>query len=1082
LPIARKAAVSLLICVVLFAGFCFISFTSLFDKIETRFYDRTILNRLINELDGNAVFIDAYLEELQQRFSDVLRERAIRNSFWVNQDSEDIYERSRILSSLGISLPGLQWIRFIDAEGNRIHFSTNPDDQIRSGTETILYKNYPEVSGYIPFDQQLLFGMNMRRVVFDEENERLIFYYPFYDSMDIRRGEALFSVSINAFSELLIENMQVTVRDDISVISNPNGIVIGVLPLDTVSFKNAISSIWATGNPAFNRIYAPDTTSNPMTLLSVKTSQDIFVGRVVSEKLFALPATLKALMIGAVFITLFVLLFLIINIKQDAVAIVQNRLKELQVSLMNEYYQLMGDMDWAVWRRELEQRRDDVKEELCRGVKIKKGGDIEGYINSFFNKSWDALLSAIGSRTGMITTFDEAKLEAILSRVLSSKNNINTDDNLQPESDAEFENEDSGEFEELEELEGADESEYADFDDEQNTVKNPEPLAETPAPPDEAGKDDERRQNIEREDVDNEPAAQKAAAVKELYDLTEFEDADTKPAKPPADISQTEKILSNHAIPGSTPYDVEEFGEVEDESAPALNHLPDISASAPDYDDINDIDVEKFCLDETKIFEDFSTSPKPDFNNISLHTYTPSSIYSNEDTDSGLAVDGDEGDAEEPASQTDPLLPQYEGIPELDGNGDEGYAEEPAAQTDPLLPQYADIPEIGGNDDEGYAEEPGDSELEDTAWLKLTGETALMEPKEGWTELPEDYAAEKPAVEAAGENVEQAAGMIFSSILEEDPFGSEAFKYADETGHYQDGLLDAGVPAYGEFISFTTANDIKNEPPHNARKTNLSVDPLYDVEEFVEADEDDTGEEAAAARPAAKTGGVDDYTFETLRKGTDINEIAKKIEFTPVSNKPAQDVPDIEIDLASPSELFSIENMQDDNKPPPEQASVKTEPKTPRKQTQAQQTKTPRKQTPVQAKSKEARKQAPVKIEPKTPRKQTRAQQTKAPRKQTPVQTKPSEPRKQAPAPVNRPPQYQTPQYRPPQYRDFLFTANRGELEYLEAADPDEEKQVIKKNRSGVAYIDPAALKNAGVNTKNVDPAMKNLVDSVLHN
>jgi hypothetical protein len=987
LPIARKAAVSLLICVLLFAGFCFISFTSLFDKIETRFYNKTILNRLTNELDGNAVFIDAYLEELQQRFSDVLREKSIRNSFWVNQDREDIYERSRILSSLGISLPGLQWVRFIDAEGKRIHYSTNPDDQILTGTGTILYKNYPEVSGYTPFDQQLLFGMNMRRIVFDEENERLIFYYPFYDSMDIRRGEALFSVSISAFSELLIENTQVTVRDDISVIANPNGIVIGVLPLDTDPVKKAISSIWATGNPAFSRIYAPTTISNPMILLSVKTSQDIFVGRLVPEKLFTLPGALKALMIGALFITLFVLLFLILNIKQDAVAIIQNRLKELQVSLMNEYYQLMGDMDWAVWRRELEQRRDDVKEELCRGVKIKKGGDVEGYINSFFNKSWDALLAAIGSRTGMITTFDEAKLEAILSRVLSSKNRTNTDDNLKPEFDSESENEkfnEFGEFEELEELEGADnESEYIPArDDKQSKIKKsethieipPETFPEALAPPDEAV---------------NEPAAHKIAVVKGS-DVDEFEDAGTDISKLPADISQMVETPLNYAAPGSTLYDVEEFGEVEDESAP--NPVPN-----HDYDDK---EIEKFWLDETKIFEDFAASPKPDFNNISLHTYTPSSIYSNDDADSGLSKDGGG---------------QYEG--------------EPEPQDAPPVTQYAGTPETDG-DDERYTSEPDDSAIEDAAWLKLADESPIMEPKEIWAELPKDYAAEKPPVVSA----EKPDGMFFSAILEEDPFGNDAFKYAGETEYYEDELLDAASPAYGEFISFMTMDDTKNEAPHNARKTDLSADPLYDVEEFVEADENDIiAEDSIAAYPAAKTGSVDDYTFETLHKGADINEIAKKIEFAPVSNKSEQDVPDIEIDIASPSELFSVENIQEDNEPPQEETPVQTEAKS----------KTPRVQTPAKTGSK-----------------------TKTP-------AKPKEPRKQASAPVNS----------ASSYRDFLFNANRGELEYLEAAGPEEEeKQVIKKNPSGVDYIDPAVLKNAGVDTKNVDIAMKNLVDSVLHN
>jgi hypothetical protein len=121
-------------------------------------------------------------------------------------------------------------------------------------------------------------------------------------------------------------------------------------------------------------------------------------------------------------------MFLILNVKPDAVAVVQGRLKELQVSLMHEYYQLMGDMDWAVWRRELEQRREDVKNELCRGLKIKKGSGTEEYVNSFFNRSWDSLLAAIGSRTGMITTFDEAKLEAVLGRVLGSARPAYTDD------------------------------------------------------------------------------------------------------------------------------------------------------------------------------------------------------------------------------------------------------------------------------------------------------------------------------------------------------------------------------------------------------------------------------------------------------------------------------------------------------------------------------------------------------------------------------------------------------------------------------------------------------------------------------
>jgi hypothetical protein len=418
LQIARKVAVSLLVCVLLFAGVCIFAFTNLFNIAETRFYDRAVLNGLNGELAAYTDLADGYLDGLQNRFSGILREDAVKNSFAVNRTGEDIYERGRILDLFGLSLPELLWTRFVDSSGNRIQYSTNLSDQIPADSGAARYRDYPDVPGYIPFDQQLLSGVNLRRIVFDEKNALIIFYFPFYDSMGIRRGEAMFAVPIRAFGERLIGSARIRVTDDVSIVSNPDGIVIGIPQYKTSLLKNAIVSVWTSGGTGPGRLYTPN--SESLAILSAKTGQGVFVGLAVPEKLFLFPASLKALLIGSVFITLFVIFFLAINMKQDAVAVVQSRLKELQVSLMHEYYQLMGDMDWAVWRRELEQRRDDVRNELCRGIKIKKGSDIEGYINSFFNRSWDGLLAAIGSRTGMITTFDEAKLEAILSRILSS--------------------------------------------------------------------------------------------------------------------------------------------------------------------------------------------------------------------------------------------------------------------------------------------------------------------------------------------------------------------------------------------------------------------------------------------------------------------------------------------------------------------------------------------------------------------------------------------------------------------------------------------------------------------------------------
>jgi hypothetical protein len=414
--LTRKAAISLLVSVILLALFALAAWTGLFTLVETRFYDQFILKDLRKELAAESKIIDEYLRELQDTFQGILEDDAVRRSFLVNQNREDIVERSRVFAALSASLPGLQWVRFVDTGGTRIHFSTSPQDEVVSDTGSIVYMNYPEVSGYIPFDYELLSGVNMRRITFHQESERLVFYYPFYDLTEIYRGEALFSLSVRAISDKLLEMSRIKVSEDVSIISDPRGIVIGIPQADQVPVKEAIAAIWMTGDTALNIIEA--VSLNRLVLLSSKISDSIFVGRVVEEKLFAFPNSLRVLLAASFFMSVFVILFLILNVRQDPVAIVQSRLKELQVSLMQEYYQFKGDIDWNLWRLELEQRREEVRQELKRGIKTKQGDDIDQYINSFFDKSWDDLLSAINGGAGLLTTFDEARLEQILSKVL----------------------------------------------------------------------------------------------------------------------------------------------------------------------------------------------------------------------------------------------------------------------------------------------------------------------------------------------------------------------------------------------------------------------------------------------------------------------------------------------------------------------------------------------------------------------------------------------------------------------------------------------------------------------------------------
>jgi len=139
-----------------------------------------------------------------------------------------------------------------------------------------------------------------------------------------------------------------------------------------------------------------------------------------ATSLFAFSLPMELILLLAVFLTIFLAVFLIFNLKQDNMAIIQNRLKELLVSLIRNYYEQKAEMDWEHWGMELVQRREDVRAELKRGIKIGDGGSSEEKIDAFIDKYWDELLEIIGCHRKVEAVFDEEELRNILSRALQA--------------------------------------------------------------------------------------------------------------------------------------------------------------------------------------------------------------------------------------------------------------------------------------------------------------------------------------------------------------------------------------------------------------------------------------------------------------------------------------------------------------------------------------------------------------------------------------------------------------------------------------------------------------------------------------
>jgi hypothetical protein len=418
LTVSQKAALSLLITVVLFAVFTVLAFTGLFDLVEARFYNPSIVSALTREVNDNARELDQFLTELEIRFSATLREDSVKRSFLPNQSADDIFERSRIYGILMESLRGFQGVRFIDNGGTRIHYSTYQTDILRQDRLSTAYHNYAD-DGF-PYSLIASSDQGSVRLIFDEDGHRVLFSLPFYDSFDVFRGTALFSLSTRAVAERLTGEGRIKVGENVSIISEPMGIVLGLPPVSEDALIPDVISIWNEGILSLTSMDSASGTS--LALLSAKTSHGFFLGSLINESRFVFPQLMKVILLGAFFLTLYLTVFLLFNLRQDSFTIVQNRLKKLQISLIEQYYDRKNDIDWGHWSRELEQRREEIRSELKQGIKTGKNQDKDGKndIDVLIDKSWDELLNVMAGRRDKAALIDEEKLQSILNRVLSA--------------------------------------------------------------------------------------------------------------------------------------------------------------------------------------------------------------------------------------------------------------------------------------------------------------------------------------------------------------------------------------------------------------------------------------------------------------------------------------------------------------------------------------------------------------------------------------------------------------------------------------------------------------------------------------
>ena len=396
MTVGQKASLSLLFAVLVFAAFAVAAFSGLFDLVESRFYNPTVARSYEKTLDEAAKASDAYHSLNLERFRAVLGTDAVKRSFLPNMGAQDAFDRANAFGKLQEETPGLTGLRLVDAAGKRIHFSTfRTDIQRQTDTETI-YRNYGD-SGDRPYEELASAEATGGRIILDPEGNRFVYSLPFSDSFGVYRGSALFYVSQSGLVSSLLRSGLMALGDE-AILAADQGVILKVPIAGKDALAAHIAGLWRDGlsrDPL--TITEASGTSSSLVLFSRKTASAGALGMVVPSSSFVFPASMKWLLLGSFFITAYLLAFLILNLRQDRMTVLSDRIKRFQINLLEGYLANKADIDFERWSRELEARRGEVKVEFKRSMGIKrKAADSE--VDALVDKSWDEILAILGKK------------------------------------------------------------------------------------------------------------------------------------------------------------------------------------------------------------------------------------------------------------------------------------------------------------------------------------------------------------------------------------------------------------------------------------------------------------------------------------------------------------------------------------------------------------------------------------------------------------------------------------------------------------------------------------------------------------
>ena len=469
----QKFSISLLISSILFGAFCVLTFSARFNFFETKFYAPSVRIPLEEKIETISKEEKLYNQLLIQKFSSFANSgecSSLTKNFPAKEESKDF---SVLLSHFLSSTPDLKGIRVIDTNGKKIFFSTFESDikqkVISSSTSTqkINYEDYSQLvkeKGELDFENLAVSNEKKYAFYADVENHQKIYSIPFlgknndeeltqnavmifyYKSDDFlkflcsknilsleecqsvefcklnenfygyifnfpKNNFAFNSLQINKLTDSILESVQKSIPKENNIFESSVKVFSNYKVVDKIS--NDEQKITQNGGEL-------NSTQNLLILTKVNKSEqneNIFLSFIYDEEIFKVSAAIKILLLALFFITVFLVIFLIFNLRRDDMVVIQDKIKKFQRAFINHS---LNEEENPVLKSEILSRKDEIFTELKHSLGH-RGKKHSEEVDLLLEKSWREILEVVAGEKQK-TVVDTAELKKILEEILKTKN------------------------------------------------------------------------------------------------------------------------------------------------------------------------------------------------------------------------------------------------------------------------------------------------------------------------------------------------------------------------------------------------------------------------------------------------------------------------------------------------------------------------------------------------------------------------------------------------------------------------------------------------------------------------------------